>query len=557
MFRFFRKHGWILIVTLGLTILSFVLFMGKGSLRGGNGSAGGNLGTIYGKTITPQLFEQVKAEFAITYWLEHQEWPDKNPSITSFQLDQQVYEYLLMQIKAESLGIHVGDDAAANLADQILRDPTLMRAFSTSQPVSADQFVQYLKNAAGYSAADFERSVRARIAINQLVDALGLPGVLMTPQEAGAMYDREFQEVSAQAVFFSASNYLSQIRTSPAAVEGFYSNNIAAYREPDRVQIRYVAFNMSNYLDKAKVELTKTNLDDMVQAAYDKYGTTEFASEKSPEAAKAKIREMLIQRRAFADAGAQANDFVSVLYAMNPAKPENLAALAKQKNLTVYTSAPFSESTGPEDFDAPASLTQAAFQLSADSPYTGPIAGSDAIYVIALANQLPSSIPSFEQIRTRVTHDYEMAQAVGLAQRLGTNFDFQASVQMAAGKRFSQVAAAQGVEVVAMTPFSLSSSEVPELDNRADLAELKRAAFTTAPGRISQFFPTEEGGFILHVESLLPIDQSKKATDFPKYLAQARRARENEAFNLWLSGEMNRELRNTAFYQEEQAAQAK
>src|ERR1700744_6603639 len=134
MFRFFRKHGWILIVTLGLTILSFVVFMGKGSLRGGNGSAGGNLGTIYGKTITPQLFEQVKEEVAITYWLEHQEWPDKNPSITSFQLDQQGYEYLLMQIKAEKLGINVGDAPAANLPDQILGAPARLREVGTSQP---------------------------------------------------------------------------------------------------------------------------------------------------------------------------------------------------------------------------------------------------------------------------------------------------------------------------------------------------------------------------------------------------------------------------------------
>ena len=49
------------------------------------------------------------------------------------------------------------------------------------------------------------------------------------------------------------------------------------------------------------------------------------------------------------------------------------------------------------------------------------------------------------------------------------------------------------------------------------------------------------------------MDESKKAVDFPQYLAQARRARQNEAFNLWLNTELNRELVNTAYYQQQQA----
>ena len=35
MFRFFRKHNWILIVALSLTIISFVFFMGSGPFAHG------------------------------------------------------------------------------------------------------------------------------------------------------------------------------------------------------------------------------------------------------------------------------------------------------------------------------------------------------------------------------------------------------------------------------------------------------------------------------------------------------------------------------------------
>jgi hypothetical protein len=53
---------------------------------------------------------------------------------------------------------------------------------------------------------------------------------------------------------------------------------------------------------------------------------------------------------------------------------------------------------------------------------------------------------------------------------------------------------------------------------------------------------------------VLPLDETKKTTEFPQFLSQVRRGRQNEAFNLWLQGEANRELRNTPVYQQQAAA---
>jgi len=557
MFRFFRHHSWILIATLSLTIISFVIFMGKGPSRSGSGMAGGDYGTIYGQVITPTQYEEARREFFISYWEQTGEWPDKSTSISSTEIEQEVYSYLIMELKAKELGIHVSDDAAATAANDLLRSPSLMRMFGTTEPVPASAFVQQVLEPEHLGAADFERGVRTRVAINQLVTLLGLPGALITPQEAGSMYDSEYQEVSAQAVFFSASNYLADARLDATSLGEFFTNNMAAYREPDRVQVNYVVFNTSNFVAQSKAEWAKTNFEDTVSAVYDRYATTEFANEKSPEAAKTKIREMLVNRRALQDAGAQANDFVAALYGMNPVQADNLATLAKQKNLPVYISAPFGEDYGPQDFNAPTGFAKAAFQLNLDSPYNGPIAGSDAIYVISLARQLPSEIPSLDSIHNRVTQDFLTAQAVALAQRTGTNFYFAAHVQTSLGQKFAKVAAGSQLSAVTLSPFSPSSTEVPELADQNDLNQLKRAAFSTPPGRVSPFVPTADGGFVLYVQSLLPVDQTKKSTDFPKFLAEVRRARLNEAFNLWINTELNREIRTTPLYQQMQANAAR
>jgi len=71
--------------------------------------------------------------------------------------------------------------------------------------------------------------------------------------------------VSAQIVFFSASNYVSQVAVTPGTVTEFYTNYLAQYRLPDRVQVSYVEFNVSNYFAAAEQTLGKTNLDNEVQ----------------------------------------------------------------------------------------------------------------------------------------------------------------------------------------------------------------------------------------------------------------------------------------------------
>jgi hypothetical protein len=155
-----------------------------------------------------------------------------------------------------------------------------------------------------------------------------------------------------------------------------------------------------------------------------------------------------------------------------------------------------------------------------------------------------------------VTQDYQNHEAAQLAQRAGTKFYATATNQMAAGKTFAQATVTAGHAPEVLTPFSLSSPEVPEAGDRAELNQLKQAAFTTQPGRISSFFPTTEGGFILFVQSLLPVDEGKKNTELPQFLSQVRRGRQNEAFNLWLQTEANRELRSTPVYNEANAGKA-
>ena len=66
-----RKHSaWLWWVIAGLTIISFVVFMGSGPGRNGGRGGTGDFGTIYGRKVTAQEYVEARNAFYIFYRLD-------------------------------------------------------------------------------------------------------------------------------------------------------------------------------------------------------------------------------------------------------------------------------------------------------------------------------------------------------------------------------------------------------------------------------------------------------------------------------------------------------
>ena len=525
---------WAIVIT--VTILAFVVFFSPNGNKGGSVQAG-NYGSIDGRRVTREEYGDAQREVYLRYFFSTGNWP----TLDDENLMRDTYFRLFLIRKQEELGITTSTEAVAQLANQMLR------SFNRGNPVPLDAFVNEVLRPQGLSAGDFANFVSHDLGIQELAAAAGLGGTLVTPQEARALYERENTEVSAQGVFFTASNYLAQIDVSPEAVAEFYTNRMAAYRLPERVQVAYVEFPASNFMADVMLDMDQgSNMTERIEATYTRLGGTNFFRDaKSPEEAKETIRTEFIKEGALTVARRKAYEFATALYAVEPASADNLGKLAEKEGLAAQLSAPFDRNFAPDELKVRSDFVKEAFALSSDEPFAGPILGENSAFVISFSKRLPSEIPALETILKQVTGDYRLFRAVSAARQAGASFAAMLAAGLPNGKSFSAVCAEAKVEPMLLPPFSLSTRTLPQVEEYASVNQLKQAAFSLEPGKAGEFVPTASGGFVLFLQSKLPLNETKMQTDLPEFVNRVRRTRENEAFNDWFRKEAERGLRDT------------
>jgi hypothetical protein len=537
-----RKHQtWLWAIIIAVVIITFVFFFSPYAKMNDSRRGRVNYGSINGEQISEDQFANAWKEVQLRYFFMNGNWPSEEAKKSGFDPERETYQWLLLEQKADQMGIHVGPREVARVAQAMLSQ--VMRSGSGIN--SPDAFIRQVLNPRGFQADDLERFVRHYLTVQELIGTVGLSGKLVTPEEAKSLYDREHQEMATEVVFFSPSNYVASVSASPDAISQFYSNRLAFYRIPDRIQVSYVKFGISNFLAQAEAELMKTNLTEMVDAALQRIGTNYLRLAKSPEEAKVKIREEMIREVALSKARRKAAEFATPLFDIDPVSADNLEKLAKTNGLTVGVTAPFDRETGPQDLDVNMDFAQRAFSRTPTDPFAGPLASQNAVYVIALDKKIPSEIPPLDRIRERVTEDFKYNQALNQARQAGASFYPVLTNELAQGKSFASICLNSKFKPIPLPPFSLSTQDLPDIEGRVSLNQVKQLAFSTPVGKPSNFQPTPDGGLILFVKTKLPLDQARMSAELPAFVNRLRMSRENEAFNEWFRKEAERGLRDT------------
>lgn len=540
-----RKHSkWLWAIIITVVVITFVFWGAQPSNQGNQGEI--YLGSINGEPVDLDDYRSARRDVDLLYFFSTGEWPGGPNKRPGFDEERETYFRLLMLQKVKQAKIHVDEETVAKVAADYLR------MLNRGNPASITLFEDNVLKPRGMTAVDFAKYLRNHLSIQQLIAANGVSGRLITPQEARILYEREHEERATEAVFFAATNYQAGITATPELTGQFFTNQMARYRLPERVQVSYVAFEYSNQLAQAEAELVKTNFTTMIEDALQRVGTNYYKEAKTPEEVKAKIREDLIRSNAERLTRRQAGEFANAVDVLSPRTLANLEKVAGEQKLTVMTSEPFDREAGPKELVVGMDFIKAAFSLSPEEPFAGPFAGRDAAYAIAFKTRLPSEIPPLESIRERVAADFQQLQATMAARNAGDAFARSLTNGLAAGKPFSSLCAEAGVKPVTLPPVSLSTRSVPVIEEHVRLDQFKNAVFTTPVGQASGFVGSSEGGFVVFVRERLPIELAKLTADMPAFLESVRRTRQQEAYNDWFRREADRGMRDTPIFRQQQ-----
>jgi hypothetical protein len=544
-----RRHSqslwWIIIVAI---IITFVYW---GSQSSRNEGAGGDseYGTLAGRSLTPLLMENTRREVRLYHLFATGNFPGGSRSIPGFDVEREAYNRLLVIFKAADLGVKVSDEAAFKAASDRLR------AVGGGQPVPLAEFEMRILAPERLTVADFERFVRNELAIQQFVTLVGVAGQLVPPQEVEALYRRDYQQLAVQAAFFHAASNLSSIVETPEKLSEFYTNQQARYRLPERAQVSFVRFPISNYVAQAQQELAQiTNLTELIEARLEELGTNYLSLGATPEAAKTKMREDALRQAMFKAANDDAKKFDNRLYDLKePLTPEVFATLAKAAGLTPEVTPPFTRDEPPAGLDVVGKFAQQAFALTADQPLCEPLGGENSLYVIAYNRHLPSEQPPFDSVKTRVTEDYRFIESAMKAREQGLAFLATATNSVAAGQSFATIGAKAGAKIMTLPPLAMSTRQLDEIEGQLDLSMLKRAAFATSPGQVGPVLPTADGVAVIYVQSKLPLDENMMRTNLPSFTREVHQVRRNEVFQEWFRREAEPAFRTVAYLQQKQA----
>jgi len=531
-----RKHQKLLwIVISAAVIISFVAYFNPASrLEAGRGA---NFGTIDGKPLRRDLLVDASRLARLGGYLRLGEGYDgAEGKQQGFDLNQEMYLNVLLLQRAQDLGIEVGDASIAAWIRQNLRDE--------KGPIAYQAFLENRLNPSKerFTESEFLDWVRVQVIRGHLADLAGVTGDLVTPREASANFQRQNETFVVSFAHFSSSNYLGSVNLDPAAISSFYSNRLAVYRIPERHVLSYVRFAAADFTAQAEGELAKvTDLTNRLETIYAQRGAAGFTDATgqplTKPAALEQLRGDILTNQAIALATAKANEFANAVYRQKPMQVANFINEALNRKLTVANTEPFAENNRPAGLEDLFNLGQEVVKLTPERPFTLPMRGAQGVVVAALTHRVPSEVPAFTTVQTRVTEDYRRFKAQEAARAAGEAFATAATNGLAQGKAFAAIAAEQNVTVTDLAPFTISGQTIAGLDPRLNANTIKSAVFQLKAGAASPYQPAGDGGLVAFLKERRPVDDATLKAGLNSFIEEQRDQRKSLAFQEWLNRE--------------------
>lgn len=519
--RSFQRHfKWLFLLLLGVVIVSFVFITNTSGGLGQGGDRRQPPKPFFGLDLSLATDLRPLADDArLSVYLRFA--PSRE--ISESELSQYALNRHAAIVLADRLGL------PAPTQEQLLAHIREQRAFADPatgrfDPKRYAEFTDSITRNPRLTEGDVSRVLGADARVAAYQKLLAGPGYVLPSDVAEILAQRDTVWTLAVASV-DGSAFAPRIDTSDTAIAAWFETNARRYEIAPRVSVD--ALRVSAKAFAGSVTLT----DAEIRAAYDanpaRYpapaaattGITlnpttgeDLAADTAFEAARPLVEADLRKRRAEQAALKAASD-LSVQLFESATKPADLATfVADHANTELVEIGAVGSDAIPAQLGGPSARAVAAeaLRLSAERPYSNPVAIPDGAAILVWRELIPARIPELDEVRERVLADYQTAEKRRLFNEAGQSLHTAVAAAVAAGTPF-EAAVNSAVETSGLTatvktpgPFSLSGNFPRDLDYNV-LVSLD----SLSKGKVGDFLPVgENSGRLVYV-----IDQQVPAVD--------------------------------------------
>ena len=508
-----RRTSWIIA---GVLILPFIFFF-HGSIRESMTGAGGAAGTLFGKRIPRETFEQHRLWSRIKLGGQLGGAP---ASLLEPLIAQYTWERLMLVHEAKRRGLRVDDLELARLIQSI-------PDFQQNGRFLPERYQQFL-TAIRMSPQLFEEVQRDDLLVDKLLDQVR-GSTTVTDEDVRNEFIRRHEQLEAAVIAVeSASTVEEAARTvTDDEVTARYAAQPDRYKRPEQVAFEYAEFTRDSVLAGV------TPTDEELQAYYEAHPSDyarEDGSAKPLDEVRENVRQAWTTEKARKALTGRALDFQDDLDANRP-----FEEIVSARGAVKRTAGPL-DAHGPAPADGP---EPAILQAVADLPVgklTEVIQTPSGTYVARVTERLPSELRPIEEVRDGIREELIRERSRELARQRAEALRSALDERMAAGWRFEEAVLAQDIPVVRAQFTRAAPIEPLGYEPRVN-----QAAFDAPLGRLTPVVEAPLGFAILRPEARLPVDESTLAEEAERLRAEALTKRQGEQLQAWM-----REVRSRA-----------
>jgi peptidyl-prolyl cis-trans isomerase D len=507
-----RKHArnWLMKIILGIIVVVFVFYFGS---MGGKQRTE-RIAMIDGKPIVYADFQR-EYQNMLDMYRQRLGQGLTEEMLKALNLKQQALDNLINQAivlkKAEEMNIRV---TVEDVKATILSYPAFQR-----NGVFNEQIYEQTLRTNKMSPEEFE-DIQKKMLITARVEDLIQDGVKVSDQEIHDLFLMQKEKINLDFVQITPQGFVAGLKPSQADLEAFLKAREGQFRNPDQVQVKYLAFMARDYAAATKISDVEIN---------DYYERNKPQWKKGDKVQPlAEVRDRIIEELrqiggmyAAADEAKKAHDTIY--------QDENFDAYAAQKKLTIHTTPLFRINDVPPEFKPIADFVKIVSRLE-QKEISRVLQGEKGYYIVQVTARKAPYVPALKEIEAEVEKQYRATEAKRLAKKEADDL----LVRLKKGERLESVAKEKGMKVMETGLFQPGDT-VPRLGASTEL--------TAALFQISERKPYPEQTYLVDGNYVILRFKQRGSVDEAEFASQKNsianfmvRTKKAAAVKSWIEG---------------------